>query len=155
MRDKEMHGHAPDKGQSPEYVAWRDMVQRCTNPSCRKFARYGGRGIGVCDSWRDSFVSFLSDMGERPSDKHSLDRIDNNLGYSPANCRWATWKTQARNRCNNNVIEIDGVERTLTEWCELHGIHQSTFRKRILSGMTSKDALTKPVKYKKPSRSQI
>jgi hypothetical protein len=79
------------------YVTWRDMKVRCHNPNSDGYARYGARGITVCDEWRESFVAFLSDMGERP-DGMTLDRIDGSKGYSKANCRWATNKEQASNR---------------------------------------------------------
>lgn len=86
---------------TPEYSAWRNMVGRCT-PGSRRYEvhreYYGDRGITVCDQWRASFVNFLADVGPRPSDQHSLDRIDNDKGYEPGNVRWATASEQAQNR---------------------------------------------------------
>lgn len=81
-----------------EFNVWRGMVGRCHNPKHADFGDYGGRGISVCDRWRDSFGAFLSDMGARPSRLHSIDRIDGRIGYEPGNCRWATPSEQMRNR---------------------------------------------------------
>lgn len=83
---------------TPEYRSWQMMKNRCHNPRARDYAYYGGRGITVCKKWRESFDAFLQDMGRRPSFEHTLDRVDANKNYTPSNCRWATRKTQARNR---------------------------------------------------------
>jgi hypothetical protein len=96
------HGEAHGRGVLPgtvEYRTWEDMITRCTNPRTKGWPHYGGRGITVCDRWRDRFAAFLADMGRRPSPAHSLDRFPNNDGnYEPGNCRWATWSEQMRNR---------------------------------------------------------
>jgi hypothetical protein len=81
----------------PEYFAWHNMIRRCRDPRDRSFERYGGRGIRVCDRWRDDFMAFLSDMGPRPTAAYSLDRINNNGPYTPENCRWATKPQQGQN----------------------------------------------------------
>lgn len=82
----------------PEHYTWAAMISRCTNPSHPAFKNYGGRGISVCDEWRRDFSAFIEHIGPRPSNDHSLDRIDNERGYEPGNVRWATRGEQAKNR---------------------------------------------------------
>jgi len=90
------HGHNLNGKPSPTYRSWYHMKDRCQNSSHPHYKDYGARGIRVCERWQD-FANFLADMGERPEDK-TLDRIDNNKGYEPGNCRWATKKQQTQNR---------------------------------------------------------
>ena len=87
-----------------EYKSWSGMIQRCTNKKNPRYASYGGRGIKVCDKWTNSFELFFQDIGNKPSPKHSIDRINNNKGYNPENCRWATNSVQVRNR---NLLKIN------------------------------------------------
>lgn len=86
------------RSKTPEYASWCMMINRCTNANGTDYRHYGGRGITICQRWRDSFEAFLADMGSRPSMKYSLDRINNEGNYEPGNCRWATMKEQAQTR---------------------------------------------------------
>ena len=105
------HGHAKKDDKSPTYLSWRAMLIRCTNEKHPGYHRYGGRGIKVCEQWK-SFDKFLADMGERPKGLW-LERRDNNRGYEPDNCEWATPKAQANNRRNNRKFrhENSDIER--------------------------------------------
>jgi hypothetical protein len=115
-----------------EYSTWTDMLARCRNPKRSQFKNYGGRGILVCDRWLN-FENFLADMGIRPPGM-SIDRIDVNGNYEPANCRWATRKMQMSNRRNNTFIFVDGTKVTISEAADRHGIGRATLRNRIARG---------------------
>jgi hypothetical protein len=125
------HGHAGGNGRTPEYTAWRNMINRCTNPGVRSYPRYGGRGIAVCGRWRQNFAAFLADVGFRPGPGYTLDRIDSNGDYEPGNCRWATQVEQQNNRRDNHVITFGGVSKTLSEWARDLGIAPATLQTRI------------------------
>lgn len=93
------------------------MKNRCNNPKAGRYEDYGGRGITVCDEWME-FEAFYRDMGPRPSKHHSIERRENDKGYSKENCHWATKVEQMNNRRNNILYERDGVTKTLAEWCK-------------------------------------
>ena len=137
------HGHARHRtgSVSPEYNAWCGMKTRCTNPNRPYFADYGGRGITVCERWRDDFAAFLADMGPKPSPRHSIDRIDNTKGYGPDNCRWATPADQARNTRRNINITRDGVTLCLRAWCERLGLNYARVQSRVYGGREPSAAL--------------
>jgi len=108
---------------------WRGIRLRCTNPNEAAYKNYGGRGITICERW-NKFENFYADMGERP-DGMSIERKDNNKGYSPENCCWATRKSQARNRRTNRIIKYDGREQCLIEWAEELGINYGILSSRL------------------------
>jgi len=116
--------------QSPIYRAWSNMKTRCYNESVPCFARYGARGITVCDEWQ-TFAGFLSDMGPSYRQGLTLDRRDNNKGYSTDNCRWVDRTVQANNRRSNRLVCIDGETKTLEQWIMARGLKSSTVRQRI------------------------
>lgn len=145
-------------------VEWRSMKQRCYNQKAENYYLYGGRGITVCDEWKDfeKFYAWAMDNGY--TDELTLDRIDSNGNYCPENCRWATVKQQANNRRSNRWIEYNGERRTLQEWSEITGIERRTISRRIGIGWSAEDALTVPVsssnryktiKKEKEARSEI
>jgi len=101
------------------YHVWAIMLDRCNNPHSIKYPNYGGRGIKVCDRWL-KFENFFTDMGDKPSEEYSLDRINNDGDYTKDNCRWATNKEQSRNKRNNIKCEINGEIKLLIEWCEIY-----------------------------------
>jgi hypothetical protein len=128
-----------------EYKSWNGLRERCHNKKHRKYPRYGGRGIEVCERW-NKFENFIADMGRKPSAEYTLDRIDLNGNYEPSNCRWTTQKTQANNRSTNHPITINGITRNILEWAQEKGINHQTISQRIhVYGWSPEKAVTKPV----------
>jgi hypothetical protein len=118
---------------SRTYRIWSGIIQRCTNPRRRAFKDYGGRGITVCDEWRQ-FPNFLRDMGEAPADK-TIERVDNSRGYSPDNCCWATMKEQTQNTRRVKLITHKGKTQNLSTWAKEYGIPQSTLSRHLSKGI--------------------
>ena len=133
------HGHKAHGVPSPTYKAWQQMRSRCSNPRAVGFPNYGGRGVAVCQRW-DLFENFLADMGVRPTSAHSIDRVDNDLGYEPSNCRWATFQEQQRNRRNNHLVTYRGMTASIAEMAERHGCKPSTVQARLSNGATAEQA---------------
>ncbi len=129
-----------------EYRIWSHMQRRCDHVTGHK--DYGLRGIRVCERWSgtNGFANFLADMGERPSNKHSIDRYPNNNGnYEPGNCRWAVQQEQMRNMRRNFNITFQGVTRCVTEWAIDRGVHWNTLKRWVLKHGVEK-AMTAPIK---------
>lgn len=138
------HGHAGRGSRPPEYHVWKRMRQRCNDANNHEWGRYGGRGIAVVPEW-DDFATFLGDMGPRPSDRHSLDRIDVDGPYSKANCRWATVSTQARNKRNSLVVAFRGRAMPLADLADECGLPYRLLYARLRLGWTAERAATEPV----------
>ncbi len=137
------------KTQHPLYATWKGMLQRCLCTTNSGYHNYGGRGITVCDEWRNSFWRFVSDVGERPSKDYSLDRFpDKNGNYEPNNVRWATDSEQNCNRRDNHPLTALGKTQTMEEWSRETGIPKSTMFNRIRRGWPDNDVVAKPVQPK-------
>ena len=127
------------------YNIWANMKQRCLNPKDNRFNDYGGRGIMVCDEWliADNFISWALKNGY--NDNLTIERIDNNKGYSPDNCRWATNDEQAHNKRNNHLLTFQGKTQNVTQWANELKINRDSLHTRIQRGWTAERALTKKV----------
>ena len=135
---------------TPEYVAWKRMIGRCYDKNRPVYPRYGGRGILVCDRWRHSFPAFYADMGPKPSSEYTLERINNSLGYSPENCKWATRTEQNRNKRTNVLLTYDGRTCCIAEWSEITGLPYNVIYLRIRNGWSVDDVLTRPQRIRRP-----
>lgn len=136
---------------SPEYTSWRRMLARCYSPSAKSHKYYASRGITVCQRWIESFAAFHEDMGDRPSYKHSIDRIDNDGNYEPGNCRWATWNEQANNRRGCVSVTAFGVSMPMRAWSKVTGVNRCTIgwrrRRGYLPGFAVFKGASKPVSF--------
>jgi hypothetical protein len=123
-----------DLADTPEHIIWMAMRGRCNNPNNPKHYRYGGRGIRVCEQWDRSFADFYTDMGPRPSPKHTIDRINNDGNYEPGNCRWATRTEQANNRRTSRLVSFDGRVQTLAQWARELGVPYGQLSRKMRNG---------------------
>jgi hypothetical protein len=121
-----------------EHRIWSGMINRCTNPRSKDFKNYGARGIAVCERWL-SFENFIEDMGQRPSARHSIERVDNDGPYSPDNCIWGVPKDQCTNRRGNLHHEHNGRTMTLAEWADEMGVPRPTVYWRYRKGIRGDD----------------
>lgn len=136
------HGATRIGANRAEYHAWASMKTRCFNPNSLDYGRYGGRGITVCDEWKDSFETFYADMGKRP-EGCSLDRIDNNSNYEPSNCRWATKQEQSINRRSTILITWKEQTMCLLDWAKYFGLNYTSLtQKRKKKNMSDDELLT-------------
>ena len=135
-----IHGLSHD----PRFQVWVDMNKRCHNSRDRNYKNYGGRGIYVCDEWRDNPKQFFEDMGERPEGA-TLDRIDNNKNYCKENCRWTSMAVQQNNKRTNKHLTIGGMTKTYAEWAKHAGLKKKTVTTRISRGVTG-EAVIAPTK---------
>ena len=149
---RETHGETIGYKWTPEYRAWVNMITRCHNPRSTRYECWGGRGIRVFEEWRNSFASFLSHIGRRPSFKHSVDRFPNPDGnYEPGNVRWATPEQQTRNYRGNLMLAAFGKTMPMVEWAAERGIKYQVLQWRIAAGWNVERALSTP----KLSQSQV
>lgn len=125
----------------PLYTTWRGMIDRCYNPNNPYYRSYGGRGIYICDRWKNDFHLFVSDMGERPKNT-SIDRINNDGNYEPSNCRWATKKEQQSNRRVTRLISFNGETKPLKHWADDLCVKPDTIAERLERGCSLSVALT-------------
>ena len=143
------HGHCTTTKRTKEWTAWHSMIRRCKYPSMERYPHYGGRGITVCERWKD-FSNFLEDVGFAPSKEHTLGRINNNGNYEPGNVRWETPIEQHRNTSGNRKITFSGQTLTLVEWAEKTGLKRTTITQRLdYYKWSIEKTLTTPARAKK------
>ena len=148
------HGHNSDGKITSEYGSWHSMIDRCFNRNSISYKRYGGRGVSVCDEWKNSFQAFVNDMGNKPTDKHSLERENNNGNYEPNNCRWATKAEQQNNMSSNRMLTINGETLSISQWSKKTSIKPKTIYARVGRGWSSEDAVFKKVRKRSKVNSE-
>jgi hypothetical protein len=137
------HGQRRNGTTTRTYRIWQHMLERCLNPHDGGFPHYGGRGIAVCERWH-TFAHFFADMGACPEGL-TIERIDNDQGYFPGNCRWATRHEQANNTRRTRYLTLHGVRQTMTAWSQETGWKVKTIESRLRRGLTEEEALTRPL----------
>jgi hypothetical protein len=135
-----MSKHGGFSNHKATYQSWQDMKQRCLNPRSRQYPNYGGRGITICSSWLASFEHFIADMGPKPEGL-SLDRIDNDRGYEPENCRWASRWEQNANQRRTLLLTLNGETLPLENWAHKIGLNPKTVWARVSRGWPIEAAL--------------
>lgn len=128
---------------------WRSMLKRCENVRCKDHCHYGGRGIRVCEEWHDFEVFYEWALSHGYRSDLTLDRVANNKGYNPGNCRWVSRKAQANNRTTAARYTIDGKTRTLAQWCREYGIEPYNVLHRLEDGWSIKEAVMTPKRGRK------
>lgn len=128
------------------YEIWLNMVRRCTDENNAAYTNYGGRGITICQEWL-SFDAFYDDMFSSYTGETTLDRINNNKGYSPDNCKWSTRQEQNNNRRSNRYIEMNGETHTLAEWCKIYNQNYKTVHARLQKGWDFDKAIITPIDH--------
>lgn len=138
------HGGASGR-KSPTWKTWYEMIRRCRSKTRKCYKHYGGRGIKVCDRWKD-YGNFKDDMGEKPIGM-TLGRIDNNGDYEPTNCRWETIDEQSNNKRTSRFLEIDGERRTISQWARAYGLDPQVAFSRLQQGWDTMRAVTTPLNH--------
>lgn len=143
---KKKYNH-PEGYDPKTYRLWHSIIRRCYNKKTNGYQHYKNKGVTVCDRWQgvDGFVNFMEDMKDRPTESHTIDRIDNNGIYEPKNCRWTTIDVQANNRSNNVPVTIGNKTLNIAQWARVYGINSQTIHERRKRGWDDIKAITKPI----------
>lgn len=136
-RVRRTHGQS----RTVEHKIWEGIKSRCGNENCTDARNYIARGITICDRWRNSFESFLADMGKRPSPQHTVERIDNSSGYGPGNCKWATRAEQSRNTRRTRLVTHNGTTLCIRDWATTLGIPYGTLYHYLTHGKTLQEVM--------------
>lgn len=138
---------------TPEYSVWKDIKKRTQKKDHKDYPRYGGRGINLHEDWAEDFMGFYKEVGPRPSDKHSIDRDDNDLGYIPNNLSWKTKKQQQNNMRTNKFLTFEGQTLTIAQWSRRLPLTSRAIEGRLDSGWSDERTLTTPLNIRKRDKS--